>query len=139
MADDHECAAVACEPFFQPFNRSQIKMVRRLIQKQQVRLTRQCTANRGAAFFAAACGFGLTVQIDTQLVGNGAHRIFGRPFFAMNGKINEPCKGADIGVLLQHHDVGAGHNNTVALIGLDRASHQFHQRRFASTIAANKR
>ena len=114
-------------------------MVRRLIQKQQVRLTRQRTANRGAAFFAPACGLGLTVQIDTQLIRNRAHRIFGWPFFAMNGKINEPCKGADIGVLLQHHDVGAGHNNTVALIGLDRASHQFHQRRFARAITANKR
>ncbi len=57
----------------------------------------------------------------------------------MNGKINEPVKRTDVGILFQHHDIGARHNNTVALVCLDRSGHQLHQRRFASPIAANQR
>src|SRR3546814_7103846 len=43
MADDDECPRITIEPAFQPVNRGKIKMVRRLIEQQQIRLTRQRT------------------------------------------------------------------------------------------------
>ena len=99
MADHHECAAIARQPFLQPFNRGKVKMVGRLIHQQQVRLACQRAANCGAALFSAACGLCLAVQINAQLVSNRAHRIFGWAFFTMNGKIDEPVKCTDVGVL----------------------------------------
>jgi hypothetical protein len=68
-----------------------------------------------------------------------AHCIFGRAFFAMNGKIDQPRERCDVGVLFQHDDICAGNDNAIAFVRLDRASNQFHQRCFAGAIAANKR
>ena len=114
-------------------------MVSRLVQKQEVRFTCQRATDGGATFFTTACGFRLTFQINAQLVGNRPHRIFGRTFYTMNGKIDEPVKGADVGILFEHHDVRARHDDAIALVCFDGSGHQLHQRRFASSIAADQR
>ena len=47
--------------------------------------------------------------------------------------------GREIRVLLQHHDIRAGNDHAVALVGLDRPGNQLHQRRLAGTIAPDQR
>src|SRR3546814_9441694 len=66
MADDDECPRITIEPAFQPVNRGKIKMVRRLIEQQQIRLTRQRTANGRSAALTARCGFGQTRKIKDR-------------------------------------------------------------------------
>ena len=114
-------------------------MVGRLVEQQQIGFACKRAANRSAPFLTAACGLGFAVQINAQLVRNGAHCIFGRAVFAMNGKVNEPIERCHVGVLFQHDDVGARNDNAIAFVRLDRASDQFHQRCFTRAIAANQR
>ena len=114
-------------------------MVGRLVEQQQIGFTGQCAANRSAPFLTAACGLGFAVQINAQLVRNGAHGIFGRAFFAVNGKIDEPLERCHIGVLFQHDDICAGNDNACAFVRLNRAGDQFHQRCLARAIAADQR
>src|SRR3546814_11452452 len=67
MADDDECPRITIEPAFQPVNRGKIKMVRRLIEQQQIRLTRQRTANGRPAELTTRRGFGNTRKNNAKL------------------------------------------------------------------------
>src|SRR3546814_9376691 len=78
MADDDECPRITIEPAFQPVNRGKIKMVRRLIEQQQIRLTRQRTANGRSAALTARCGFGQTRKINAKLIRDCLHLMPGR-------------------------------------------------------------
>ena len=139
MADDHECALVAGQPVFEPFDGGKVEMVGGLVEQQQIGLARQCATDRGAAPFAPACGFRLAVEIDAELVGNRAHGIFGRAFVAVRCEIHQPVERGDIGVLFEHHDIGARDDDTLALVGLNRTRNQLHQRRLARAVAPDQR
>ena len=114
-------------------------MIGRLVKQQQVRLACQRPADRCAAAFATRRGCCLAPEIDAQLVGDGADFMLGRPAFAVDRVIKQSCEWFEIRVLLEHYDVGARHYNPVALVGLDCAGHQFHQRGFAGSVSADKR
>jgi D-alanine transaminase len=139
MADNHECTAIARQPFLEPFDCGEVEMVGRLVEQQQVRFARQSTADCGAALFAPARSFGFAVEINAQLIGNCAHRIFRRAFLAMNCEIHQPIERGDIGILIEHHDVGAGNNNAFAFVRLDGSRYQLHQCGFARTVTADQR
>ena len=70
MRNRYKRSLVAPEPFFQPVDCAEIKVIGRLVEQQQVRLGRQRAANGGAAFFAAASLVCADRKISTQLVGN---------------------------------------------------------------------
>ena len=70
MADDDEGAAVAVQPFLQPFDRADVEMVGRLVEQQHVGILRQRADDGGAAALAARGGGGLAREIDAELVGD---------------------------------------------------------------------
>ncbi len=53
MADDDVRAIPICQKAFKPFQGSQIKVIGRLIQQEQVRVGEQCLGQRHARFLAA--------------------------------------------------------------------------------------
>lgn len=113
-------------------------MVGWLVEQKQIGLTGERTANGGAAFFPATRGFGFAVEVDAELVGNRTHRIFGRPLFAVYGKVHQPVERSNIGILVEHHDVGTRDDNALALVCLYCSGDKFHQRSLARAIAANQ-
>src|SRR5437868_4571268 len=52
MADDHQRAASRIEIVLQPFDRRQVKMIGRLVEKQDIGVRRQYARERGTARFA---------------------------------------------------------------------------------------
>ena len=59
MADDDDGAGKLSDDFFKLFYRSYIQMVRRFIQKQDIRLSNQRSGQRCLFKFAAGCRFRL--------------------------------------------------------------------------------
>ncbi len=108
MADDHEGAFEPVEPALQPVDGGQVEMVGRLVQQQQVRLLRQRAGDGGAAALAAAGGGCVGGHVDTELAGDGFHRMFGRRAVARQGIIHQRLAPGEVGFLLQPYHVGIG-------------------------------
>ena len=54
MGYDNNSIIKVDQEFFQPFDSSKIQVVGRLIQKQNVRITKQCSCQQNFHLFAAA-------------------------------------------------------------------------------------
>ena len=64
--------------------------------------------------------------------------MFGGRVRAADRIVHQRRVAREIGLLLQQHDVGAGDNRPLALVGLDASGEQLEQRRLARTIAADQ-
>src|SRR3546814_16114229 len=102
MADDDECPRITIEPAFQPVNRGKIKMVRRLIEQQQIRLTSQSPANGPSAALTARCGFGQTRKIDAKLIRDCLHLMPGQRLLPTAGETMTSFDMGAVRLLLQH-------------------------------------
>src|SRR3546814_19121161 len=58
---------------------------------------------------------------------------------ARDGKIHQRRKGAKIGLLFEHHDMRAGDDHPLALVGVDLPGEQLEQSRLARAVAADQR
>src|SRR3546814_13834064 len=58
---------------------------------------------------------------------------------ASDRKIHQCRKGAEIGLLLEHHDMRAGDDHPLALVGVDLPGEQLEQSRLARAVAADQR
>ncbi len=65
--------------------------------------------------------------------------MFGRAVVAGNGEVHQCCKGTEVGFLFEHHDMGAGDDRALALVGIDAPREQFEQSRLAGAVAADER
>src|SRR5690606_21245976 len=54
-------------------------------------------------------------------------------------EIHQRREGPEIGFLFEHHDMGAGHDRALALVGIDASGEQLEQGRLAGAVAADKR
>ena len=138
MANDHERAFVTHQPLFEPFDCGKVEMVSWFVQQQQIGLARERAADRGAAAFATRRGSSLAGKVDAKLVSDCVDFMFRRSTLAVDRVFQQCCERFEIGVLFEHYDVGAGDHNSLALVGLDRARNQLHQRRLASAIATDQ-
>lgn len=80
MADDDDGAGKLSDDFFKLFYRSYIQMVRRFIQKQDIRLSNQRSGQRCLFKFAAGCrfraDFSFYVKLPGQYIGTVCLALF---------------------------------------------------------------
>ena len=68
VADDNEGTGKALQPIFQPFDRAEVEMVRRLVEEQNIGLSRKRPGDCCTASFAAACNAAGSTTRSTSLV-----------------------------------------------------------------------
>ena len=139
VADHDERAAKALEPFLDPFDRTDIEMVGRLVEQQHVRILREGTDDRGAATLATRGLGGFASQIDAELIGDRFGLMPLRRIVARQDIIGERRKARHRRFLLEQDHARAGHDRAAALIGIDDVAEQFHQRRLTRAIAPDQR
>ena len=114
-------------------------MVGRFVEQQHVGVLGERAGERGAAAFAARGAGGGAAHVDTKLVGDGFDFIgFGR-VGCSDGEVHQSVEGRKIGFLFEHHDMGAGDDDALALVGVDLGREQFEQGRLARAVASDQR
>src|SRR3546814_9418540 len=98
-------------------------MVRRLIEQQQIRLTRQGTANGRSAALTARCGFRQTRKINAKLIRDCLHLMPRRRILATAGEIMKGFEMGEVRVLLQHDHIRRSEEHTSELQPLMRISY----------------
>ena len=139
MADDDQRAAAAVEFAFQPFDGGKIEMVGRLVQQQDIGRGRQHPRQRRAAGFAAGDMRGVFVAVKPELLQQIARLIVVVAGAEAGLDIGQRRRViAEIRLLRQIADGGAGLHEAAAAVGLDQAGRDLQQRRFAGAVAADQ-
>src|SRR4051794_24497522 len=71
VADDDERAGETLQPFLEPFDRSKVEMVGRLVEQQHVGVLREGPRNRCAPPLATAGGRDRCRKVYSELIGDG--------------------------------------------------------------------
>ena len=139
MADQHERRAHRAEFGFQPLDRRQVEMVRRLVEQQDIGRrredARECRAPRFAAGKLIRCLRPVEAQIFQQIprpIGIVARRQSG--FDERQGR----CKPAEVGLLRQIADRRPRRRRPRAAIDLDQSCGDLQQGRFTRTVAPDE-
>ena len=140
VADDDEGALEALQPVFEPVDRAEIEMVGRLVEQQHVGILRQRADDRRPPPFAAAGGVRRratrSMPIWSAMAAASCAAGAPSPDSTQSSSVEWP---RHVRILLQQHDLGAGHDLALALVGLDQAGEAFQQGRLARAIAADQR
>ena len=139
VADRDEGAGVAREPAFEPVDCGEVEVVGRLVEQQHVGVLRERAGDRGAAPLAARGARGLAAHVDAELVGDRGDLMLGRGIGAVDRIVHQRREAAEIGFLFEQHDMRAGDDRALALVGVDAAGEQLQQRRLARAVAADQR
>ena len=139
MADDHECALEATEPFFQPVDRAEIQVIGRLVEQQHVGILRKRADDRRPPTLAAAGGRGVASKIDPDLVGDGRCLVGLRRALPGQHPILQRREAGHRRVLFQQDDAGARNGLANSLVGVDLAREALEQRRLAGPVTADQR
>ncbi len=139
VADDDERALEPHQILLEPVDRTEVKMVGRLVKQQHVGVLRQRADDRRSAPLAAAGGGGRTGQVDPDLVGDRGGLMGLRRALARQHPILQRDGGGHIGILLEQHDSRARNDRPRPDIGVDRAREAFEQRCLARPVAADQR
>ena len=139
MADDDQRGAAAIQFAFQPFDGRKIEMVGRLVQQQDIGRGRQHPRQRRAAGLAAGNMRRILVAVQAELF-EQILRLIAVVAGAEPGLDIGQRRGvtAEIRLLRQIADGGAGLHKAAAAVGLDEARGDLQQRRFAGAVAADQ-
>ncbi len=139
MADDDQRATPALQLAFQPFDGRQIEMVGRLVQQQDVGRGRQHPRQRRAAGLAAGDMRGVFVAGQPELLHEIARLIMVVAGAEAGLDIGQRrLVVAEVRLLRQIADGGAGLHEAAAAVRLDEAGGDLEQRRFAGAVAADQ-
>ena len=139
MADDDQRATSAFQLAFQPFDGRKIEMVGRLVQQQDIGRGRQHPRQRRAAGLAAGDMRGVFVAVQPELLHQIARLIMIVAGAEAGLDIGQRrLVVAEVRLLRQIADGGAGLHEAAAAVGLDKAGGNLQQRRFARAVAADQ-
>jgi hypothetical protein len=139
MADDDERAAEALEPLLDPLDRADVEMVGRLVEQQHVGVLRHRADDRRAAPLATRRRRRLAREVDAELIRDRIRFVIHRRVVARHHVIAQRREAAQVGLLLEDHDAGAGDDHSAAFVGDDAAAEQFEQGRLSGAVAADQR
>ena len=137
----------ARKKLFQPGDRVDVEMVRRLVEQQQVGLRRQGPGQQHAAFHAGRERGELDVRRQFHPRQNLLDLLFRVPRRFVVVRIERHARRDDVvnradhvlrHVLRQQRDLRAGRDHDLAAVGLDLAAEHPHQRRLAGAVAAEQ-
>ena len=114
-------------------------MVGRFVEQQHVGLLRQRANNRRAAALSATRGLRRPRQVDTELVGDRRGLVGLWRVTPAQHPLLERLETLHLGILLEQHDIGAGHDGALAFIGVDQVGEALEQGRLAGTVTADQR
>ena len=140
MGNDHRRGAHAADLVLEPFDGGEIEMVRRLVEKQHVRLWREHPRQRRAAGFAAGQDVRPGIAINVQPVEQGGRAV--RVVTGREGRRDKIRNGpmfAEIRKLRQVPDRCLRVPENLAVLWFHQARRDLEQGRFAGPVASDKR
>ena len=140
VADDHQRGASGIEIALQPFDRGQVEMIGRLVEKQNIGVGRQHTRERRAARFAARefCRIFLPGEAELLQETTGGMAVVVRPQAGLDiGKRGREPRKIRLLRQVAHHGPGLNENGTA--VRFDEPRRDFQQGRFAGAVTSDQR
>ena len=120
VADGDEGAGEAREPAFEPVDRCKVEVVGRFVEQQHIGILRQRARDCGAATLTPPMRLRLRAPCRCQAGRRSPPpHVFGGRVRAADRIVHQRRIAREIGLLFQQHDVGAGDDRPLALVGLD--------------------
>ena len=139
MADQNIARPGRLQLCFQPCDRLDVQVVRRLVEQHQIGGLGHQPRQRGAAPLAARCGLHRSAGVEFQTRARALHPVHLAGLQRGAGKIAQRGEPGHVRVLLHISHAHARRDHAVSAVRFNQARHHLEKGRFSRSIAPHQR